>query len=93
MHVCVCVCVSVCVCVCARRMHKVSWAAVCKASRNALSLSPVNLPQSLTEEKRDVSGWKGETHTNDIVNTRLHSVKKCKSTVGNRAITAEDYAA
>lgn len=53
----------------------VSCAAICKARLNALSLSPVNLPQSLTEEKRDVSGLKGETHINDIVNARLHSVK------------------
>lgn len=56
-------------------MHKESGAAVCKATPNALSLSPVNLAQSLTEEKRDVSGWKGDTHVNDIVNARLHSVK------------------
>lgn len=53
----------------------VSCAAICKVRLNALSLSPVNLPQSLTEEKRDVSGLKGETHINDIVNARLHSVK------------------
>lgn len=59
----------------ARCMHKVTCVAVCKERLDALSSSPVNLPQRLTEEKRDVSGLKAETHANNIVNARLHSVK------------------
>lgn len=71
-----CVRVRACVCVCVRTLYAQSIASRRMQSKtNALSLSPVNLPQSLTEEKRDVSGWKGETHVNDIVNARLHSVK------------------